>query len=43
MKVSNIRHIQKLDPEDIKEAKGDAEREFKRKKIIKKFLWWSVG
>ena len=43
MKVSNIRKISKLDPVDITEAKGDLEREQKRKKVIKKFLWWSLG
>ncbi len=43
MKVSNIKQISKLDPEDIKEAPGDAQRELKRKKLIKSFLWWSTG
>ncbi len=43
MKVSNIRQLQKFDPEDIKEAHGDAQREYKRKRIIRSFLWWSLG
>jgi hypothetical protein len=43
MKVSNIRQISLLDPEDIKEASGDSQRELKRKRLIKKFLWWSLG
>lgn len=42
MKVSNIKQIQKIDPEDISEAKGFKEREVRRKKLIKKFLWWSL-
>lgn len=41
MKVSSIRQFSKLDPEDIKEANGDSQRELKRKKLIKSFLWWS--
>jgi hypothetical protein len=43
MKVSNIKQLSKLDPEDIREASGDAQRELKRKKLIKSFLWWSTG
>ena len=43
MKVSNIRQIIKLDPEDIQQAHGDAERELKRKRLINKFLRWSLG
>lgn len=43
MKVSNIKQLQKLDPEDIKDAQGDAQREYKRKALIKSFLWWSTG
>lgn len=43
MKVSNIRQIQKLDPEDIQDLPGDVEREIKRKRLINKFLKWSYG
>jgi hypothetical protein len=42
MKVSNIKHIQKIDPEDIQQAKGDAARETMRKSLINKFIWWSM-
>lgn len=41
MKVSNIRQMQRLDPEDVVNAPGDKERESRRKTIIKNFLWWS--
>lgn len=43
MKVSNIKQISRLDPEDISNASGNNDRELKRKKLIKKFLWWSMG
>lgn len=43
MKVSNLRQIQKLDPEDIQQANGDTARENLRKKLISKFLRWSYG
>ena len=43
MKVSNIKQLSRLDPEDIKDAQGDSQRESKRKKLIKGFLWWSMG
>ena len=43
MKVSNLKLIKRLDPEDIRNAHGDAEREIKRKKLIKSFLWWSLS
>ena len=43
MKVSNIKQISKLDPDDIRDAPGDAQRQLKRKKLIKSFLWWSTG
>jgi hypothetical protein len=33
----------RLDPEDIRNSAGDKEREIKRKKVIKNFLWWSTG
>jgi hypothetical protein len=32
-----------LDPEDIHNSAGDSQRELKRKKLIKGFLWWSLG
>lgn len=35
--------MQRLDPEDVTNAAGDKEREYKRKRIIKSFLWWSMG
>lgn len=41
MKISNLKQMQKLDPEDIRNAPGDAEREARRKTLIKNFLWWS--
>ena len=41
MKGGNLAQINKLDPIDIKEAKGSKERTSKRKKILNKFLWWS--
>ena len=41
MKISNLKQMQKFDPEDIKNAPGDAEREVRRKSLIKNFLWWS--
>ena len=43
MKVSNIASIARLDPEDIHNAPGDVQRQLKRKKLIKNFLWWSLG
>ena len=43
MKVSNIKQLSKLDPEDIRESNGDSLREFKRKRLIKSFLWWSLN
>ena len=43
MKVSNIKQLSKLDPEDIRESNGDAQRELRRKRLIKGFLWWSLG
>jgi hypothetical protein len=43
MKVSNIKQMSKLDPEDIRNAAGEKEREYKRKKLIKSFVWWSTG
>lgn len=43
MKVSNIKQMSKLDPEDIKLSAGEKEREYKRKRLIKSFLWWSTG
>jgi hypothetical protein len=41
MKVRNLKLISKIDPEDIKESKGDTERESKRIKLINNFVWWS--
>ena len=32
-----------MDPEDIQQAHGDADREYKRKRLINKFLRWSYG
>ena len=43
MKVSNIKQLQKLDPEDIKDSHGDSQREYKRKRLLRAFLWWSLG
>lgn len=43
MKATNIKLMRKLDPEDIREAKGDYQREVKRKAVIRKFLWWSTS
>jgi hypothetical protein len=43
MKVSNLKFMQRLDPEDIRNSSGEKEREQKRKKVIKDFLWWSTG
>lgn len=43
MKVSNIKQLSKLDPEDIRESNGDSLRELKRKRLIKSFLWWSLS
>ena len=43
MKVSNIKQLAKLDPEDIRESNGDNLRELKRKRLIKSFLWWSYN
>jgi hypothetical protein len=43
MKVSSIKQFSKIDPEDISEAHGDSERELKRKRLIKSFLWWSLS
>lgn len=43
MKVSNIRQMARLDPEDIRDSNGDREREIKRKKLIRQFLWWAKG
>lgn len=43
MKVSSINQLSKLDPEDIREASGDVQRELRRKRLIKDFLWWSLG
>lgn len=43
MKVKNIKLMQRLDPEDIRDAPGTAERELKRKRLIKSFLWWASG
>jgi hypothetical protein len=43
MKVSNIKQLQKLDPEDISDSQGDAQREYKRKRLIRSFLWWSMS
>ena len=33
----------RLDPDDIRNAAGDREREAKRKRMIKSFLWWATG
>jgi hypothetical protein len=41
MKVTNIKQIQKLDPEDIRLCHGDKEREVQRKKLINRFVTWS--
>jgi hypothetical protein len=35
--------MSRLDPEDIRNSAGDREREFKRKRMIKSFLWWATG
>lgn len=43
MKVSNIKQLSRFDPEDVTNAPGDAQRELKRKRIIKGFLWWSLN
>lgn len=43
MKVSNIKQMQRLDPDDIREANGTVLREVQRKKLITNFLWWSLG
>jgi len=43
MKVSNIRQMARLDPEDIRDSSGDKEREIKRKSMIRSFLWWARG
>jgi hypothetical protein len=43
MKVSNIKQMSKLDPEDIRNAAGEKERESRRKRLIKGFVWWSTG
>ena len=43
MKATNIKLMGKLDPEDIREAKGDYQREIKRKTVIRKFLYWSTS
>lgn len=41
MKVSNIKLMSRLDPEDVKMSTGEKDRELKRKRIIKSFLWWA--
>jgi hypothetical protein len=41
MKVTSIKQMKSLDPEDIRDAPGEKAREQKRKAIINKFLWWS--
>lgn len=43
MKVSNIKLMQRLDPEDVKVSSGEKDREHKRKTLIKSFLWWARG
>lgn len=43
MKVTSIKQIARQDPEDIVNAPGDAQREARRKKLIKGFLWWSTS
>lgn len=43
MKVSNIKQMSRLDPEDVQTASGVKLREVKRKALIKDFLWWSTG
>eukprot|EP00347_Sterkiella_histriomuscorum_P013521 403364396 len=43
MKVSNVRQMARLDPEDIRDSSGDKEREIKRKKFLRSFLWWASG
>ena len=42
MKISNVRQMSRLDPEDISQASGDRNREVKRKRVIKSFLWWAA-
>lgn len=43
MKVSNIKQMSRLDPEDVRLSNGEKEREIRRKSLIKSFLWWSTG
>jgi hypothetical protein len=40
MKISNIKQMSRIDPEDISSTPGDKARELKRKRLIKSFLWW---
>jgi hypothetical protein len=35
--------MSRIDPEDIRDAAGDRERELKRKRILKSFMWWSTS
>lgn len=41
MKVSNVKQMARLDPEDISNTSGDKLREVKRKKLLKSFFWWA--
>ena len=43
MKVKNMKLMQRLDPEDIRDSQGNGDRELKRKRLIKSFLWWASG
>jgi hypothetical protein len=40
MKITNVKYMARLDPEDIANTSGDKNRELKRKRLIKSFLWW---
>lgn len=42
MKISNVKQMSRLDPEDIASSNGDRNRELKRKALIKSFLFWAA-